>query len=90
MIFVGQTNLRLHLITGQSLSGATEALVKYKKPDGTTGSWTGTVSGQSVDYKFTDGDLDAAGDWTVWAYVTFPSGISIGKSSVMKVYTESN
>ena len=73
-IFVGQNKLRIQLTTNVDITGATELLIKYKKPDGTTGSWTATSSDDTngvIYYDLTDDELDQKGDWTIWAHVTF-------------------
>ena len=81
-IYVGQSNILLSLITSISLTDATSAIIKYKRPDNTYGEWTGTINGQLVEYPFQNGDLYVAGKWIVWVYITFSSGkISIGEPS---------
>jgi hypothetical protein len=84
-IFVGQTNLRLTLATGQTLTGSSSLLIKFKKPDNTTGSWTATIDGGDATKMYFDIDnasyLDIRGKWIFWAYVVFSGGtIGIGKA----------
>ena len=47
-ISINQDALQIILETGVSLATATSVAVRYKKPDGTIGSWTGTVSGTTI------------------------------------------
>ena len=85
-VYVNQSNLTLSLITNNTLTDVSSALIKYTRPDGTQGQWTGTVNGTLVEYAFQNGDLYASGTWVVWVYITFTSGkISIGEPSDLVV-----
>ena len=64
-IFKNQNLLTLTLQTGIDVSGASSALVLYKKPSGSTGTWTATVSGNDVVYDVQAGDLDEVGTWQI-------------------------
>lgn len=77
-IYVGQTALALDLDTCIELAteGAVSAIMKYVKPDGTTGQWTAEVAPtglpQVVRYTIANSsDLDQAGLWKRWCVVTF-------------------
>ena len=91
-IFVNQSKLRLQLTTGVDITDATSLLIKYKKPDGTAGSWTATSSDDDtgvIYYDFTDGELSASGVWTFWAYITFSDGrVAPGEKLTIRVKTE--
>lgn len=88
-VYINQTNLTISLDTGETLTNVTTALIKYKKPDGTSGQWTATASGQSVSYAVSAGNLNVSGRWTIWAHITFANGkTSIGEPSVLTVYQE--
>ena len=41
----------------------------YKKPSGTSGSWTGTRNGTKIEYTTQAGDIDESGAWSFWTYV---------------------
>ena len=69
-IFKNQGLLTITLECGIDVSSASSALVLYKKPSGTTGSWTGTATGTTVVYDVEDGDLNEAGTWKVQPKVT--------------------
>lgn len=64
-LIVGDTFL-MKLDPETSLSGATSPKVNYKKPDGTIGSWTGTISNDQIQYQLENGDINTPGDWTFW------------------------
>jgi len=79
MIFKNQTSARVILQTDVNFStnDVTTKLIKYKKPSGTTGSWTGTtLTGSETtgkiykDFSSTD-KFDEAGTWDIWAHLTF-------------------
>ena len=89
-IYKNQTALRIELDTNIDLSDASSALIKYKKPSGTTGSFTATITGEKVYYDIvSSSDLDEDGTWTFWSYVTFTSGtVAPGEAVSVKVYNE--
>lgn len=77
---------KISLATGKDLSSASNPKVRFKKPDGTTtGEWVGAISGNSVEYQTTDGDLDQAGEWWFQAVVDFGSSTQIGKIARVKI-----
>ena len=77
MIFKGQTALNITVTVGVDITGAVCA-VKYRKPDGTTGSLPATISnaesGIIVATPENSGVLDQAGRWAFWGYITFSDG----------------
>lgn len=81
----------LILDTKSTLTGATEASIKYKKPDGIEGTWVGEVfETTKVKYVVEDGDLDMAGKWTLQVYVELASWKGRGEAVQMKVYGHFN
>ena len=67
--------------TGSTLDFSDTATkrIYYKKPDGTTGYWTATLSGTHILYynaTSADGifDIDQAGVWKLKAYIVYNSG----------------
>ena len=75
-IYVGQTKLRLKVDTGLDSTdhaALTAQVIKYIKPDATTGSFTATAGTAPYIYYDTINvtDLDVGGVWTMWAYCTF-------------------
>ncbi len=65
MVFKGQT-LTLSLDTDVDITGYTGTIL-YTKPNGVTGSWSGSISGDTVSYTITTTDIDVAGYWEVQA-----------------------
>jgi hypothetical protein len=73
-IFISDVGVQIKLYTGVDISAATTANVRYKKPDASTGSWTGaSASTYYVTYTTTAGVLDQNGDWEFQAYVVTPA-----------------
>lgn len=90
--YVGQTALTIERTVGQDVTGAT-CKIKYKKPNGDTGSWDAEIVTAAIGvikYEIADAsDIDMAGDWTVWAYVTFADGNSApGETTIITFYNE--
>lgn len=71
-IFKNQGYFVLILDTGISLAAATVTKIKYRKPSGTTGAFTATVTETTkLQYQFANDDLDEVGKWEFQAYVEF-------------------
>jgi len=69
----------------------TAHVIKYKKPDATTGQFTAVNGGNGVIYYqiANSSDLDQIGTWKFWAYVTFTGGkIAQGEPVNIPVYSE--
>jgi hypothetical protein len=79
-IFVDQTSLRIILTTGVVIpSEAITKEIRYRKPDGTTGSLTATVQDPVngilyYDLTLNSTLLDQEGEWSFWSYVVFSDG----------------
>jgi len=91
-IYVGQTALTLTATVDQDVTGGT-CLLKYKKPDGTTGSLPATIVTAAtgvIEYEILLAkDIDQAGVWTFWGYVTFAdTKVAAGESYKLMVYAE--
>ena len=68
--FMGD-EIRILVSTETTLTGATVLRVKYRKPDGSTGAWTSTITVGAPTYmEYTTGgdDLDQEGIWQMQAY----------------------
>jgi hypothetical protein len=76
-IFKGQSALRIVVKTFTDLEGITSAVIKYRKPDGSTGEF-GAGVGDAVRgvifHECIEGELDRAGWWVFWAFITFADG----------------
>lgn len=92
-IFVGQSALRFEADTNVDITGASATLIKYKKPDDTTGSFTATISDAENGIIYYDvvntTEIDQAGSWYMWAHVTFSDGrIAQGVTVRVRVFEE--
>ncbi len=91
-IFIGQTALKFDLDSGIDLSaGVQSTIIKYKKPSGATGTWTGSVEDTThVVYVVVDAnDIDETGQWVFWIYVTFSNGTTAaGEAAQFNVHAE--
>lgn len=56
------------------LSTATATTIRYRKPTGEEGTWTGTVNGTAVDYTTVADDIDEAGTWYFQAFAEYADG----------------
>lgn len=82
--YIGEIGTDIILETGQTITTADVLQIKYQKPDGTTGAWTGTISGTTkVKYTLSNGDIDQAGVWTFQAYVEVSGGKWHGQTAEM-------
>ena len=76
-IYKGQSSLKITVKTYIDLSGAEECLVKFRKPDGTEGSFPGTIADEQdgiIEYEIKPGEIDLSGWWRFWAFVSFIGG----------------
>lgn len=90
-IYKNQTALRISLDTDADLSTASAQVIKYTKPDATTGQFTAVNGGSGVIYYqiVNASDIDQSGTWKFWAYVTFTGGtIAQGEPVYIVVYNE--
>lgn len=90
-IYKNQSSLQIELTTGVDVTLAT-CVIKYIKPSGTTGSWTATIVTAAtgvIKYDLTGTELDQAGTWKIWAFVTFSdTRTAPGEPVIMNVYNE--
>lgn len=92
-IFQNQTKLTIKLVLGSSIEDVQQALIKYRKPDRTEGSFVATVESQIgglISYVVqSPNDIDQYGAWDFWANITFNDGRNIvGSRSSVYVYKE--
>ncbi len=77
-----QTRIFVKLDTKIDLSDATNPEIHWRKPDGTSGEWSGTIDGEYVTYNTQTSDIEDAGVWAFQAVVT-DSG-NLVKGSIVK------
>jgi hypothetical protein len=91
-IYAGQSALRIILKTFIDLEGIVSAVIKYRKPDGSAGEFGAGVgdSGKGVIFhECIEGELDLAGWWVFWAFITFADGrTAAGEAAKVFVWTE--
>ena len=76
-IFKGQSALRITLRTFTDLRDAVSAVIRYRKPNGTSGEFTAVVGDTDrgiIFHEVIEGEIDISGWWTFWAFVTFADG----------------
>ena len=83
MLFNGQT-ISLSLDTDDDLSGY-DGVILYKKPNGVSGEWAGSISGDTVIYDIQEGDTEPyPGVWRVQAKATQGAEVKYGKIQVVE------
>jgi hypothetical protein len=91
-IFKGQSALRITVKTFTDLEGISSALIKYRKPDGSTGSLNAGVGDAAkgvIFYECIEGELDMAGWWLFWASITFGDGrTAAGEAAKVFIWNE--
>ena len=73
-VFAGQTALRVTVKTFRDLEGIKNAIIRFRKPDGSSGEFTASVGDEAkgiIFYECIEGDIDVSGWWTFWAFITF-------------------
>jgi hypothetical protein len=76
-VYAGQSALRITVKTFADLEDIDSALIKYKKPNGSTGSFAAAVGDAEkgiIFHECIEGELDKSGWWTLWAFITFGDG----------------
>ena len=75
----GDIGAVIRLTSDDDISTQTSLSIKYRKPDGTEGSFTGTVNGTTnVQYTTTSADdLDQSGEWEFQGYAELSGGAKV-------------
>jgi len=71
MIYKGVIGAKLIVDVTGDISSGTVFKIYYRKPDGTTGSWTATKESNNTSISYTTtlaSDLDQVGKWTLQSY----------------------
>ena len=91
-IFRGQTALRITLKTFTDLEGVISAIIKYIKPNGSTGEYAAAIGDTAkgvIFHECIEGDLDVSGWWSFWAFVTFADGrTAAGEAAKVFIWNE--
>ena len=76
--YQGQNSLRIRAVCKVDITAAGTTTIQYKKPDGTTGSWSAEVESATLGIIYYDfvliTETALAGTWTYWSYVAFSDG----------------
>ena len=93
-IYTGQTSLRITITTAVELSDIRNTEIRYKKPDGTEGTFCASVIDAQNgvichDVQSAD-ELDMPGWWKFRAYVTFNDGRSAPGRTVRVMVFDGN
>jgi hypothetical protein len=91
-IFKGQSALRITLKTFTDLEDILSAVIKYKKPDGSTGEFAAGIGDTAkgvIFHECIEGEIDMSGWWTLWASITFADGrTAAGEMSRLFIWDE--
>jgi hypothetical protein len=91
-IFKGQSALRITVKTFTDLEGITSAVIKCRKPDGSAGEFeagVGDIEKGVIFHECIEGELDMAGWWVFWAFITFGDGrTAAGEAAKVFVWNE--
>jgi len=73
-VYKDAVGLPIALECGTDITAATTRQIKYRKPDGTTGTWTAVqATSTKISYTTVAGDMNFSGDIYLQAYVVTPS-----------------
>jgi hypothetical protein len=76
-IYAGQSALRITVKTFTDLEDIASAVIKYRKPDGSAGEFAagaGDAAKGVIFHECIEGEIDMAGWWAFWAFITFADG----------------
>lgn len=83
---------KLYVNTDLDLTDITSQIIKYEKPDGTTGQFAAVIDNIAkgiLAHELAESDFDQVGYWKAWAYVTKTGGeIGIGEPFIINVVNE--
>jgi hypothetical protein len=91
-IFAGQSALRITVKTFTDLEGIVSAVIKYRKPDGSGGEFAAGIGDEAkgvIFHECIEGELDTAGWWRFWAFITFADGrTAAGETAKVFIWNE--
>jgi hypothetical protein len=76
-IYKEQTALRITIKTFTDLEGISSAVIRFCKPDGSTGEFNAAVGDLIkgvIFHEVIEGEIDISGWWSFWAFITFEDG----------------
>jgi hypothetical protein len=91
-IYKGQSALRITVKTFTDLEDITSAVIKYRKPDGSAGEFEAGVGDTAkgvIFHECIEGEIDRAGWWVFWAFITFADGrTAAGEAAKVFIWNE--
>jgi hypothetical protein len=91
-VYKGQSALRLTVKTLTDLEGIFSAVIKYRKPNGSTGEFVAGVGDMAkgiIFHECIEGEIDMPGWWALWAFITFADGrTAAGETARIFVWQE--
>jgi hypothetical protein len=91
-VYKGQSALRITVKTFTDLEGIESAVIKYRKPDGSTGEFAAGVGDAAkgvIFHECIEGEIDKSGWWSFWAFITFSDGrCAAGEAARLFVFIE--
>jgi hypothetical protein len=91
-VYAGQSALRITVRTVTDLEGVLGAAIRYRKPDGSTGEFAAGVGDTAkgvIFHEVIEGEIDQAGWWVFWAFITFGDGrTATGEAARVFVWEE--
>jgi hypothetical protein len=91
-IYKGQSALRITVKTFTDLEGIVSAVIRYRKPDGSMGEFpagVGDAENGVIFHECIEGEIDSAGWWALWAFITFADGrTAAGETARLFVWDE--
>jgi hypothetical protein len=91
-LYKGQSALRITLKTFTDLEGIISAVIRYIKPNGSTGEFTAGVSDTVkgiIFHECIEGEIDMSGWWALWAFITFADGrTAAGETAKLFIWQE--
>jgi hypothetical protein len=91
-IYKGQSALRIMVKTYTELEGIEGAVIRYRKPGGSLGEFAAGVGDTAkgvIFHECIEGEIDKAGWWSFWAFITFGDGrTAAGETAKVFVWQE--
>jgi len=93
-VYVGDTGTLIRFMFEDPLPSGASAVIRYRKPSGSTGEWPATITAGTapythfVEYTVQSGDLDEAGTWRLHVKLTSPSWSGLSNKVDLRVYSE--
>jgi hypothetical protein len=91
-IYKGQSALRITVKTFTDLEGIEGAVIRYRKPGGSCGEFSAGVGDMAkgvIFHEVIEGEIDKAGWWVFWAFITFADGrTAAGEAAKVFVWQE--